>query len=163
MKPKARSTNSRYSANLIAITFLFFFSFLFFSFLLFSFLLFQTAATAYGGSQARSQIGDTVASLHHSHSNVGSELHLQTTPQPTAIQDPQPSERDQRLNPHLHGRVVTNPISIHEDSGSISGLARWSDSFPLSHSGNFLVAIFSAATQSSRDRQQPGAPPTSQR
>ena len=43
---------------------------------------------AYGGSQARGQIGSVAASLHHSHSNVGSKLHLQTTPQLTATPDP---------------------------------------------------------------------------
>ena len=31
----------------------------------------RAAPTAYGGSQARGQIGAVAASLHHSHSNVG--------------------------------------------------------------------------------------------
>ena len=36
---------------------------------------------AYGGSQARSQMGAAAAGLHHSHShsNAGSELHLRLT------------------------------------------------------------------------------------
>ena len=34
--------------------------------------LFRTAPVAYGGSQARGQIGAVAASLHHSHSNTGS-------------------------------------------------------------------------------------------
>ena len=34
---------------------------------------------AYGGSQARSPIEATAAGLHHSHSNLGSELCLQPT------------------------------------------------------------------------------------
>ena len=38
---------------------------------------FRTAPMAYRGSQARGQIGASAASLHHSHSNAGSELHLQ--------------------------------------------------------------------------------------
>ena len=38
------------------------------------------APMAYGGSQARGQIRAVVASLHHSHSNLGSELHLQSIP-----------------------------------------------------------------------------------
>ena len=42
----------------------------------FGFLLFRAAPTAYGGSQARGPIRDVAASLHLSHSNVGSELHL---------------------------------------------------------------------------------------
>ena len=37
------------------------------------------APTAYGGSQARGRIGAVAAGLHHSHSNVGSELRLQPT------------------------------------------------------------------------------------
>ena len=34
------------------------------------------------------KLGDVAASLHHSHSNVGSEPHLQPTPQLTATPDP---------------------------------------------------------------------------
>ena len=36
----------------------------------------------------RLQIGATAAGLHHSHSNVGSELHLRATPQLTVMLDP---------------------------------------------------------------------------
>ena len=46
---------------------------------------------AYGGSQSRGLIGAVDAGLHQSHSNVGSmgsELHLQPTPQLTATPDP---------------------------------------------------------------------------
>ena len=43
---------------------------------------------AYGGSQARGQIEAVATSLRHSHSNLGSELHLQPTPQLTAMADP---------------------------------------------------------------------------
>ena len=35
-------------------------------------MLFRAAPVPYGGSQAWRQIGPTAASLHHSHSNVGS-------------------------------------------------------------------------------------------
>ena len=42
---------------------------------------------AYGGSQARDQIGVVVAGLHHSHNNMGSEPRLQSTPQLTAVLD----------------------------------------------------------------------------
>ena len=58
---------------------------------------------AYRGSQARSRIRATAAGLHHSHSNAGSEPHLQPTPQSTAMPDPPPTEQGQRLNPHPHG------------------------------------------------------------
>ena len=40
----------------------------------------------------------TAAALHHSHSHVGSELHLRPTPQLTAIPDPYPTERGQGSN-----------------------------------------------------------------
>ena len=46
---------------------------------------------AYGGSQARGQIGTTAAGLHHSHGNARSRSkpHLQPIPQLTATLDPQ--------------------------------------------------------------------------
>ena len=54
----------------------------------FVFLLFLWAApAAYGGSQARGLIGAVAASLHHSHSNSGSEPRLRPTPQLTATPD----------------------------------------------------------------------------
>ena len=56
------------------VTFSFFLSFL-------SFCLFRAAPVAYGGSQARGPIGAIAAGLHHSHSNVGSKVHLRPTPQ----------------------------------------------------------------------------------
>ena len=45
-------------------------------FVLFSFL-FRATPAAYGDSQARSRIGAVADGLHQSHSNLGSELHLQ--------------------------------------------------------------------------------------
>ena len=48
----------------------------------------RAALSAYGGSQARGLIGAIAAGLPHSHSNLGSKLHLQPTPQLTATQDP---------------------------------------------------------------------------
>ena len=47
-------------------------SFLFFCLFVFS----RASPLAYGGSQARGLIGAEAASLHQSHSNSGSELHL---------------------------------------------------------------------------------------
>ena len=46
---------------------------------------FRATLAAYG---ARGQIRATAASLHHSHSNSGSELHLRPTPQLTATLAP---------------------------------------------------------------------------
>ena len=50
--------------------------------------LFRAALVAYGGSQARGQIGAAVAGLHQRHSDDESEPRLQPTPQPTAMPDP---------------------------------------------------------------------------
>ena len=58
---------------------------------------------AYGGSQARGRTGAAAAGLCHSHSNVGSELHLRPTPQRTAMPDPEPTERGQGSNTRPHG------------------------------------------------------------
>ena len=57
-------------------------------------VLFRTAPMAFGISQARGQIGATAASLNHSHSNMGSEPHLQPTPQLMARPGPS-TEQDQ--------------------------------------------------------------------
>ena len=54
----------------------------------FFFCLFRDALAAYGGSQARGQIGATNASLCYSHSNARSKPHLRLTPQLTAMPDP---------------------------------------------------------------------------
>ena len=63
----------------------------------------QYVPTAYGSSLARGRIGATAASLHHSHSNTGSEPCLQPTPQLTATLDPYTTEQGQGSNPHPHG------------------------------------------------------------
>ena len=57
-------------------------------FFFFSFFLFKAAPAAYGSSQARGRIEVTDASLHHSHSNTGSQPRLQPTPQIMAVGDP---------------------------------------------------------------------------
>ena len=83
-----------------------FFSFFFFSFFLcnfsFNFLvffLFRVTPAAYRSSLARGGIRATAASLHHSHSNARSELHLQPMLQLTAtpIFNPMGKTRDQTL------------------------------------------------------------------
>ena len=65
------------------ILFLFLFIYLF---LLFAFP--RAAPAAYSGSQARGLIGAVAAGLRQSHSNAGSEAHLQPTPQLMATPDP---------------------------------------------------------------------------
>ena len=53
------------------------------------FLPFSCAApSTYGGSQARGRIGVVATGLCQSHSIARSELHLQPTPQLTAMPDP---------------------------------------------------------------------------
>ena len=56
-------------------------------FIYFVFLSIRAVNVAYGGSQARDLIGAVVTGLRQSHSNVGSEPHLQPTPQLTATPD----------------------------------------------------------------------------
>ena len=79
-----------------------FFGLLFFFFFFF-FSPFRAAPVPYGSSQARGLIGATPAILPHSHSNTGSKLHLQPTPQLTTMPDSQPTEQGQGLKPHPHG------------------------------------------------------------
>ena len=55
---------------------------------LFIYLFFRAAPMAYGGSQARGWLRAAAANLYHSHSNMGSELHLWHIPQLTAMPDP---------------------------------------------------------------------------
>ena len=54
----------------------------------FSFFLFIAAAAEYGSSQARGQIRAVAASLHYSHSNARSELHLQPILKLVAMPNP---------------------------------------------------------------------------
>ena len=68
--------------------------------------LFKAAPMSYGSSQARGRIGAAVAGPHHSHRNMGSEPHLQTTSQLPATQNPQATEQGQGLNPHPHGYLI---------------------------------------------------------
>ena len=68
------------------------------------FLPFSWAApAAYGGSQARGLIGAAATGLRQSHSNTGSEPHLQPTPQLMATPDRQPTEQGQGMNLQPHG------------------------------------------------------------
>ena len=57
---------------------------------------------AYGGSQARGQIGAAAASPPYSHSNTESKPCLQPTPQPT-MPDPYLTEQCQGSNLRPHG------------------------------------------------------------
>ena len=70
----------------------------------FLFFFFRAVLVAYGSSQARVWIWALAATLHHSH--MGSEPHLQPTPQLKATQDPRPTEWGQGSNLHPHGLLV---------------------------------------------------------
>ena len=100
---------------------------LFFCFL---FCLFWATPMAYGNSQVRGLIGAAPTSLRHSHSNLGSEPHLQPMPQLMAMPDREPTEQGQGSNPHPHGR----------ESGSLTAESRQellqSILNPLRHSRN---------------------------
>ena len=61
--------------------------YLIYLFIYYLFSLFRAAPGAHVGSQARGRIGVAVAGLHQSHSNMGSEPHLQPTPQLMATSD----------------------------------------------------------------------------
>ena len=54
----------------------------------FVFGFFIAVPVAHGGSQARGPIGAVAASLHHSHSDSGSEPRLRPTPQLVATPNP---------------------------------------------------------------------------
>ena len=66
-------------------------------FLFFSFFFLRATPAAYGNSQARDHTGATATSLHHSHRNVGSELHLRLTPPLTATLDAEARDRTRIL------------------------------------------------------------------
>ena len=70
-------------------------------------LLFRAAPAAHGGSQARSWIRSTAAGLCYSHSNTGSKLYLQTTPQlkQHQILNPLREARDWPCNLRVTSRI----------------------------------------------------------
>ena len=72
------------------------------------FFFFRVMPGEYGGSQA--WMGATAAGPRHSHSIVGSELHLRSIPQLMAMLDPQPTEWGQGSNPSLHGYFISAAI-----------------------------------------------------
>ena len=71
---------------------------------------FMARPMAYRSSLARGQIGAVAASLHHSHSNAGSEPHLQPTPQLATmpIFNPMSKTRD-----WTHILIDTNWVHYH--------------------------------------------------
>ena len=77
------------STKVLFFIFIFYLFIYFIIIIIFFFLVFSRAVpTAYGDSQTRGLIRAVVTGLCQSHSNSGSELHLQPTPQLTAMPDP---------------------------------------------------------------------------
>ena len=66
-------------------------------------IFFRATLMAHWGSQDSCPIRAAAAGLQQSYSNAGSELHLQYTPQLTAMLDPQPIEWGQGSNTCPHG------------------------------------------------------------
>ena len=97
-----------------------FLSFPFLSFHSISFL-FRATPVASISSLARGLFWATAASIHHSHSNLGSEPLPQPTAQLMAMLDPKPTNWVQGLNLHPHGY--------------------WLGSLPLSHDGSSMITI----------------------
>ena len=84
-----QTDGKRYHALGLEELILSFFFFLFFFFFVVVVVAISWAApAAYGGSQARGPVGAVATGLRQSHSNAGSELRLQPTPQLTATPDP---------------------------------------------------------------------------
>ena len=79
---KKKNNNNKDAFRSLSLS-LFFFFFFFFG-------IFRALSIAYGGSQARGQIGTVATGLHRSHSNARSELPLWPTPQLTATPDLNP-------------------------------------------------------------------------
>ena len=93
------------------------------AFFFFFFWTFRATPVVYGSSQARGPIGSIAAGLCHSHSNVGSQPHLQPTPQLKAMPDPQLTERGQGWNPHPHG-YQSHSFLLHHNGNSIEFLSQ---------------------------------------
>ena len=79
---KYPSEHVTFFLSLIYTIFTFFFSLSLF------FVFSRAAAAAYGGFQARGQIGAVAAGLQHSHRNLGFEPSLRPMPQLKATPDP---------------------------------------------------------------------------
>ena len=113
------------------------FKFYLFYFILFYFIYFfalsRATHAAYGSSQARGLIRAVAPGLHHSHSNVGSEMHLRPTPQLTATPDRRPTEQGQGSNPRPHGSYSDSLTT--EPRRELQGLNfNFQTNFPTEHS-----------------------------
>ena len=115
---------------------------------LFFFCLFRATPTAYGGYQASRRIGDIAASLHHSHSNVGSEPRLWPTPHRSWkcwILNPVSKARDQTCinmdagQIRFHWAATGSPVCLFNVNAYVS-------STRLCHTKYIPVYLFSPRT-----------------
>ena len=65
------------------------------------------------------QSGVIATGLHHSHSNLGVELHLRPTPQLMAMPDPQPTEQGHGSNLHPQGYQLDSFLLCHNRNSKI--------------------------------------------
>jgi len=109
--------------------------------LLFSICLLRAVPAAYGSSQARGRIGATAAGLHHSHSNVGSELQLW-------------------LHHSSQQHQIPNPLNKARDQTHIFMDTSWVRNL-LSHNRNsriFLTQVRHGSTLTSERKSQTHLP-----
>ena len=127
---------------------------------------YRSAPMAYGSSQVRGWIGAIATSLCHSHSNVGSELCLWSTPQLTAMPDPQPTERGQGSNPHPHG-CHSDLFPLHHDGNSyfffggggavlLACASSWARDWTYATAGTQVAAVTKPGPQPTREVQSSG-------
>ena len=98
---------------------------------------------AYGSSQARDWSGAIAASLHHSHSNAGSKLHLWPTPQLTAMPDHWARPGIESASSWIIGSLTDEPwrelptltILMEYEAVEEGGDSSWSE-------GSFLQNLF---------------------
>ena len=95
--------------------------------------IYPTSVFSYGGSQARGLIAAAAASLHHSHSNAGSEVHLRPILQLTAMPDPLTHWARSGIKPASSGILQLlshnrNSLYIHNlNSITSHSIALWRD------------------------------------
>ena len=130
--PVSNTPSSSWSQHIASWANFLFFSFSFFLLLFF----FRAAPVAYGHSQSRCWIGAAADSPCHSHSNVGSEPRLPSTPQLMVMLDPRPTEWGQGWNPHPHGY--------------------WLDPFLFRHNGNLRANFLMQSSEPLLKTPAPG-------
>ena len=107
----------------------------------FFFCLFRATPRAYGSSHARSRITAVAAGLHHSYSNTGSELHLQSTLQLMAMLDPNPMSeaRDQTPSSWILVGFITMSHNGNSSFSTLEMSLHWPLSYLFYHEKSALI------------------------